>query len=192
MTRKIRIYTRTGDKGDTGLFGGGRVPKDDPRVEAYGRVDELNACLGMLVAAVDEAGLRERLMEIQNDLFDLGADLATPEDSEFRGRLPQLIEEPDWRKLEGWMDEYDAHCPPLRAFVLPGGSEAAARAHYARTVCRTAERALVSLAHDEEVRSDNLVYLNRLSDFLFILGRYLNVRAGVAETEWKQRPPRGA
>ncbi len=188
MPKKSKIYTRTGDRGDTGLFGGGRVPKSDPRVEAYGRVDEVNALLGMVVAALDgDTQLAARLRRVQNDLFDLGADLATPEGSAYRDRLPQLVEEADWRRLEGWLDEYDAECPPLTSFVLPGGSEAAARAHYARTVCRTAERALVALSHAEHVRPDNLIYLNRLSDLLFVVARRINARAGVAETPWTKR-----
>lgn len=185
----MKIYTRTGDRGDTGLFGGGRVPKDDARVEAYGAVDELNAVLGLAIARLredDEQQIAARLETVQADLFSLGAHLATPS-AEHGGRatahLPDL---PDRRvaEMEGWIDEAEAELEPLKVFILPGGGESAARLHHARTVCRRAERRVITLARD--VRLDDLVivYLNRLSDLLFTLARLANRRAGTDDVPW--------
>lgn len=188
MPKKSKLYTRQGDTGETSLFGGERVPKDSLRVEAYGQLDHLSATIGLLVVSLSDDEIAGELRQVQNDLFDLGAELATPPDSRLQYKLPQLIGEPDWRRLEGLLDAYDAQVPPLRTFVLPGGHETAARAHLARTTCRTAERAVVRLAHEEEVRADVLTYLNRLSDFLFICARLLNHRAGVDEVTWQPRP----
>lgn len=188
MPRKSKLYTRHGDKGETSLFGGERVPKDSLRVEAYGQLDHLSATIGLLVVSLSDDEVAGELRQVQNDLFDLGAELATPPDSRLEYKLPQLIGEADWRRLEGLLDAYDAQVPPLRTFVLPGGHETAARAHLARTTCRTAERAVVRLAHEEEVRADVLTYLNRLSDFLFVCARLLNHRAGVDEVTWHPRP----
>jgi cob(I)alamin adenosyltransferase len=188
MAKKSKLYTRHGDRGETSLFGGERVPKDSLRVEAYGQLDHLSAAIGLLVVSLCDDEIAGELRQVQNDLFDLGAELATPPDSRLQYKLPQLIGEPDWRRLEGLLDAYDAQVPPLRTFVLPGGHETAARAHLARTTCRTAERAVVRLAHEEEVRADVLTYLNRLSDFLFVCARLLNHRAGVDEVTWHPRP----
>ena len=188
MPKKSKLYTRHGDTGETSLFGGERVPKDSLRVEAYGQLDHLSATIGLLVVSLSDGEVAGELRQVQNDLFDLGAELATPPDSRLQYKLPQLIGEPDWRRLEGLLDAYDAQVPPLRTFVLPGGHETAARAHLARTTCRTAERAVVRLAHQEEVRADVLTYLNRLSDFLFVCARLLNHRAGVDEVTWQPRP----
>jgi cob(I)alamin adenosyltransferase len=188
MPKKSKLYTRHGDKGETSLFGGERVPKDSLRVEAYGQLDHLSATIGLLVVSLSDDEIAGELRQVQNDLFDLGAELATPPDSRLEYKLPQLIGEQDWRRLEGLLDAYDAQVPPLRTFVLPGGHETAARAHLARTTCRTAERAVVRLAHEEEVRADVLTYLNRLSDFLFVCARLLNHRAGVDEVTWQPRP----
>lgn len=188
MPRKSKLYTRQGDRGETSLFGGERVPKDHLRVEAYGLLDHLSATLGFLVVSLDEGEMRDELRQVQNALFDLGAELATPPGSRLEYKLPRSIEEEDWRRLERLLDEYDAQVPPLRTFVLPGGHETAARAHLARTTCRTAERAVVRLAHEEEVRADVLTYLNRLSDFLFVCARLLNHRAGIEEVTWQLRP----
>lgn len=185
----MKIYTRTGDRGDTGLFGGGRVPKDDARVEAYGAVDELNAVLGLAIARLredDEQQIAARLETVQADLFSLGAHLATPS-AEHGGRatahLPDL---PDRRvaEMEGWIDEAEAELEPLKVFILPGGGESAARLHHTRTVCRRAERRVITLARD--VRLDDLVivYLNRLSDLLFTLARLANRRAGTDDVPW--------
>ncbi|WP_420130412.1 cob(I)yrinic acid a,c-diamide adenosyltransferase [Longimicrobium sp.] len=188
MPKKSKLYTRHGDQGETSLFGGERVPKDHLRVEAYGQLDHLSATIGLLVVSLSDDEVAAELRQVQNDLFDLGAELATPPDSRLQYKLPQLIGEADWRRLEGLLDAYDAQVPPLRTFVLPGGHETAARAHLARTTCRTAERAVVRLAHEEEVRADVLTYLNRLSDFLFVCARLLNHRAGVHEVTWQPRP----
>jgi cob(I)alamin adenosyltransferase len=184
----VRIYTRTGDRGETGLFGGGRVPKSDPRVEAYGEVDELNAVLGWALAGLDDAAVRERIASIQADLFTIGAHLATPPAPERRRRpeLPPL--DPDRvRALESWIDGAEAELPELRAFILPGGSAAGAALHLARTVCRRAERRVVALAEREPVEPDIIIYLNRLSDLLFVLARIANQRAGAVEETWQPR-----
>lgn len=179
-----RIYTRTGDGGDTALFGGGRVPKSNLRVSAYGEVDELNAVLGWAATRVEDATTQERLVAVQGDLFALGAHLATPPDARSRGHLPEL---PRARaaEFEGWIDEVDAELGALSYFILPGGSEAAAALHVARTVCRRAERAVVALMGEEETDCDIVVYLNRLSDLLFELARAANHRAGVPDTPWR-------
>lgn len=188
MPKKSKLYTRMGDRGETSLFGGERVPKDHLRVEAYGQLDQTSATIGLLVVSLPQGEMRDELQQVQNALFDMGAELATPPDSRLEYKLPRVIEEEDWRRLERLLDEYDAQVPPLRSFILPGGHETAARAHLARTTCRTAERAVVRLAHVEEVRQDLLTYLNRLSDFLFVCARLLNHRAGVDEVTWTQRP----
>lgn len=182
----MRIYTRTGDQGETGLFGGGRVSKAHPRVRAYGDVDELNAVIGSAVARLPEAAseIRDRLAIIQGDLFTLGAHLATPADARSRGHIPPL---PDERPatFERWIDEAEEELEPLRAFILPGGSEAGAALHLARTVCRRAERSVVELGGEIELEPSIVVYLNRLSDLLFDLARLVNMRAGVPEQQWR-------
>jgi cob(I)alamin adenosyltransferase len=186
---RARIYTRTGDAGETGLFGGGRVPKADARVEAYGAVDELNACLGWAMAVCDDAQIRERLAAVQPELFVVGAHLATPPARPGRRtpKLPPLREE--WiGRMEGWMDEADDALPELRAFIMPGGSPAGAALHLARTVCRRAERRVVALAAEAEVDPFLIVYLNRLSDLLFTMARLASHRAGVREREWLPEP----
>jgi len=182
----MKIYTRTGDEGDTGLFGGGRVAKAHLRVEAYGNVDELNAVLGWTREVVSDGGIKYRLLDVQNDLFNLGASLATPgaEDGSARVTTPPL---PEHRigEMEDWIDEATGAVPPLRNFILPGGSSGAAALHVARTVCRRAERAVVRLNLDEAVDPVVLRYLNRLSDLLFALARLENERAGVADVLWE-------
>jgi cob(I)alamin adenosyltransferase len=187
--KKARIYTRTGDRGETGLFGGGRVSKTDPRVEAYGAVDELNAALGVAIAALGHdgggGGLRARLEAIQPDLFAIGAHLATPPLPAERTapKLPQLPAD-HVAEMESWMDEAEDALPPLRAFVMPGGSPAGAALHFARTVCRRAERRVLALAATQPVADAIVVYLNRLSDYLFVAARLANDAAGAAEREW--------
>jgi cob(I)alamin adenosyltransferase len=180
-----RIYTRLGDEGKTGLFGSGRVDKDDPRVAAYGAVDELSAFIGWAIAA-DCGDLNAKLQAIQHKLFDLGADLATPHDTPNRARLPRLVERSDIQQLESWIDDCTDRTPELRAFILPGGSEAGARLHIARCVCRAAERQVVALARLADIRLEVLAYLNRLSDFLFVAARFVNHAAGVPEIAWQQ------
>lgn len=181
----MKIYTRTGDLGSTALFGGGRVPKAHPRVDAYGAIDELNAVVGWAAASVADGEIRERLAVIQPDLFVLGSHLATPPPSEGRRRpaLPPLPEE-RVAEIEAWIDQADEELPPLRAFVMPGGTQGAAALHLARTVCRRAERRVVELAENDEVDRFIIVYLNRLSDLFFMLARLENSRAGVEDIEW--------
>ena len=181
-----RIYTRTGDEGETGLFGGGRVPKSHIRVCAYGEVDELNAAIGCVIAALGESDpdVRRRLLLIQEDLFALGAHLATPLDAPSRDHIPPL---PAGRpaEFEEWIDAAEEELEPLRSFILPGGSVPGAALHLARTVCRRAERTAVKLAAVEDFEPEILVYLNRLSDLLFDLARLVNHRAGSTETPWR-------
>lgn len=182
----MKIYTRTGDAGDTGLFGGGRVPKSSVRVAAYGEVDELNAVLGVALTRVAQQQIRRRLEPVQGDLFALGAHLATPA-VEGR-RAPSLPPLPDARidRFEEWIDEAQTELPPLRRFILPGGSDGGAALHHARTVCRRAERAVVALAREERDKLEPLIlrYLNRLSDLLFVFARLENLRAGAPEAAW--------
>jgi cob(I)alamin adenosyltransferase len=183
----VKIYTRTGDDGVTALFGGGRVRKDDVRVAAYGTVDELNAIVGWSVTQVRDDTIRDRLRIVQHDLFTLGAELATPPTPEGRSR-PSTPPLPTERvaEMEAWMDEADLELAELRAFVLPGGAPGAAALHVARTVCRRAERGVVTLAESEPVSEDIVKYLNRLSDLLFTLGRLENQRVGHGDVEWEK------
>ena len=180
----MRIYTRTGDEGETGLFGGGRVPKDDPRVAAYGDVDELNSAIGVARAA--EPPLEDALLEgIQRDLFTIGGHLATPDPEKVARALERAhLSEGRAAELEAAIDAADAELPPLRAFVLPGGTPKAAALHLARTICRRAERRVVTLSRQAEVPADFLIYLNRLSDLLFTLARLANHRAGAGDVTW--------
>ncbi|HEX7120698.1 MAG TPA: cob(I)yrinic acid a,c-diamide adenosyltransferase [Longimicrobiales bacterium] len=184
----MKIYTRKGDTGRTALFGGGRVPKSDPRVDAYGDVDELNAVIGWAIGVNEDATIRERLASIQPDLFAIGAHLATPPAPPGR-RRPSLPALPDERipLFERWIDEAMAEAPELRAFILPGGAPGSAALHVARTVCRRAERRAVELAEEAPVEPSILVYLNRLSDLLFALARVANLRAGVEDVVWAPR-----
>ncbi|MQA90122.1 MAG: cob(I)yrinic acid a,c-diamide adenosyltransferase [Gemmatimonas sp.] len=188
----MKIYTRTGDAGETGLFGGGRVPKDDFRVEAYGQVDELNAILGSVAAASEVTGgspMLDRLRQIQEDLFAIGAYLATPSAETGRGAAKQLPALPIDRitEMERWIDEAEKQLPALRAFVLPGGTENASRLHVARTVCRRAERRVLTLHRHSPLDSGILVYLNRLSDLLFMLARLANQEGGREDILWVGR-----
>ena len=181
----MRIYTRTGDKGDTGLFGGGRVGKDDARVEAYGEVDELNAVLGLARSIELMPRIDEVLVPIQRDLFSLGALLATPEHEKMRQHLEKArIDDERIAQLERAIDAGEVELEPLRAFILPGGTPKAAALHVARTVCRRAERRVVALRRDVEIPELVVVYLNRLSDLLFVLARVANRRAGAGEVTW--------
>ncbi|MBA3531949.1 MAG: cob(I)yrinic acid a,c-diamide adenosyltransferase [Ardenticatenales bacterium] len=183
----MKIYTRTGDEGKTGLFGGQRVSKDSPRVEAYGAVDETNATLAIVRTLLEPGDpLHERLVAIQNDLFVLGGDLATPASEGASQRVPRMTEA-DGARLEQWIDEADAELEPMRSFILPGGTPAAAHLHLARTICRRAERRVVTLAHSETISPHTRVYLNRLSDLLFTWARLVNARSGIEETPWVPR-----
>lgn len=185
MSERMRIYTKTGDAGDTGLFGGGRVGKDHPRVGAYGDVDELNATLGVVRATAPAAFAAELLEQIQRDLFAVGAELAAPEPARLAKTLAgHPIGEPDVSRLERAIDAHDTALPPLRAFILPGGTPKAAALHVARAVCRRAERSVVALSRDAPISPYLVQYLNRLSDLLFVLARAANAAAGVADVQW--------
>jgi cob(I)alamin adenosyltransferase len=180
-----RIYTRTGDTGETALFGGGRVPKSHPRVAAYGDVDELNSVLGLVRAAAPQEFFDSLFEAIQRDLFVIGGHLATPDPDKVRAALARAELSPARvAEFERAIDEADLELPPLKAFVLPAGTEKAARLHVARTVCRRAERSVVELAGTDEVPALFLVYLNRLSDLCFALARLANHRAGVRDVIW--------
>ncbi len=181
----MKIYTRTGDAGDTGLFGGGRTPKNDPRVEAYGDVDELNAAIGLARASELMPRIDEVLVPIQRDLFSIGALLATPDRERMKQQLAKArIDDERIAQLERAIDDGDAELEPLRAFIIPGGTPKAAALHLARTVCRRAERRVVALRGSAEVPDIVVVYLNRLSDLLFTLARVANRRAGAGEVTW--------
>jgi len=179
----VKLYTRTGDGGDTGLFDGTRVSKADPRVSTCGDVDELNAWLGLVRAAGVGDEIGGMLERIQRDLFALGARLADPERRMAERVTKAAVGSDDITRLEGWIDHLEAELPPLRRFILAGGSQAGASLHVARTVCRRAERAMVALGADA-FEPALLVYVNRLSDLLFVMARAANHRAGVAEAEW--------
>jgi cob(I)alamin adenosyltransferase len=186
MPRLTKLYTRTGDDGTTALGGGQRVPKDSARVEAYGTVDELNSAIGVALAQGLSPRLAEVLPVIQNELFHLGSDLAFVEDDKVKHRLPQ-IEERHIDQLEQWIDAFNAIVGPLANFILPGGSIGAAQLHVARTICRRAERAVATLAREEQIGPWAAAYLNRLSDLLFVMSRYENRQGGVAEPLWDSR-----
>jgi len=178
--RLSKIYTRTGDDGTTGLGTGSRVPKDSLWVDAYGAVDELNSLLGLMLASDDlPTDIGDSLTRIQHQLFDLGGELSMPE--------TRVITAAAVGGLENTLDEFNADLPPLKDFVLPGGTHEAAVCHVARTVCRRAERRLCTLAREESVNEQSVKYLNRLSDLLFVIARVLNRRAGRAEPLWKHR-----
>jgi cob(I)alamin adenosyltransferase len=181
----VKIYTRTGDGGETGLFAGGRVPKDHPRVAAYGDVDELNAALGAALA-LEPAGFEADLLTtIQRDLLTVGAELATPDPAKLAKALSgPPIGDAQVAALERAIDRHDDRLPPLRSFILPGGTPKAAALHLARTVCRRAERSVVRLAREAPVSPAVLRYLNRLSDLVFVLARAANAQAGARDTTW--------
>jgi cob(I)alamin adenosyltransferase len=184
MPRLTRIYTKTGDEGMTGLGGGRRVPKDSPRVRAYGTVDELNSAIGVALALGLSERLTTELATIQNELFDLGSDLCWPEDDERRGRIP-TVQPKHVDRLERLIDELNEVVGPLTNFLLPGGAPGAAQLHLARTICRRAERETITLSHEEPIGELVLPYLNRLSDALFVMARFENHERGVAEPLWQ-------
>ncbi len=193
----MKIYTKTGDKGETSLFGGQRVPKDHLRTEAYGTVDELNSVLGIIRALNYDKQLDKILKALQNDLFIVGADLASPVANEVkplisksknkaRSYIPR-IRKKNIAALERAIDAIEPKLKPLKSFILPGGSIIASYFHLARTICRRAERAAVSLSRHETLSGDILMYLNRLSDLLFVLARWANQKANVPEAKWKKK-----
>ena len=183
----MKIYTKTGDDGETGLFGGGRISKDSLRVAAYGAVDEVNAALG-LARALDPQEFADALLQrIQRDLFTIGAELATPDPVKLQKALSRsgaAIGGSDVAALEDAIDSHEARLEPLKNFILPGGTPKAATMHLARTVCRRAERAVVALARDEQISPAILQYLNRLSDLLFVLARATNAHTGRPDVKW--------
>ncbi len=181
----MKIYTKTGDTGETGLLGAPRVRKDSPRIEAYGAVDELNAAIGVARATELPSAMQAELAEIQAELFCIGGELATPDPAKFDLRI---IGPPHVARLEAIVDRYEATLPPLKNFILPGGSPGAAALHVARTVCRRAERRLVSLLDQsaEPISEQLVIYLNRLGDLLFVLARAANAAAGVADVVWQK------
>jgi cob(I)alamin adenosyltransferase len=182
----MKIYTKTGDAGQTGLFGGARVSKADPRVAAYGDVDELNSAIGVARAHGLEPRKDGWLARIQSELFDLGAELATVQKKQ-SALSSLLLDEEDVVKLEAAIDELESELEPLKAFILPGGTLAASALHVARTVCRRAERALVALAANEPLRPEALRYVNRLSDLLFVMARSANHDAQRPDVPWSGR-----
>ncbi len=182
----LKIYTKTGDDGRTGLYGGGRVPKDDLRVSAYGDVDELNAIIGMARSTDMMPRIDEVLAPVQRDLFAIGALLATPNREKHKEQLEKArISDKRIGQLEQAIDDAEEELDPLKAFILPGGTAKASSLHVARTVCRRAERAIIALQHSgADVPQIIIVYLNRLSDLLFVLARVANKRAGAGEVTW--------
>ena len=175
----MKVYTRSGDDGTTSLYSGGRVGKDDDRIEAYGTLDELNAVLGALLCEPLPDGVPPRLRAVQDALFSIGGSLADPEEA-----FPQDPESWNSGVLESWIDEMEEGLPPLKNFILPGGSRGAALAHLARTVCRRAERRVLAVSRGGGVRDGILPYLNRLSDALFVVARFVNARMGISDPEW--------
>jgi cob(I)alamin adenosyltransferase len=183
----MKIYTKTGDKGETGLFGGGRVSKDNLRIEAYGTIDELNSVLGVAINDVKEESVILLLKEIQSQLFVAGSDLASPRDKEnAKFKIPRVSKEFS-ESIERKIDFYSGKLDELRNFILPGGSRGAAQLHLARTVCRRAERLVVALNKTVETGAEIIVYLNRLSDLFFVLARYENSVSGVPDVVWKNQ-----
>jgi cob(I)alamin adenosyltransferase len=186
----MKIYTKTGDDGTTGLFGGGRVRKSDARIECYGTVDELNAALGVAKTAASagaggDGEIARAILRVQNELFVVGSHLSTPEDSPSTRSLPALDDAMIGR-LEMEIDAAEAELPALRNFILPGGAELGARLHLARTVCRRAERVLVDFSMERPVSGTILTYMNRLSDWLFVMARLANKRCGVTDIVWEK------
>jgi cob(I)alamin adenosyltransferase len=181
----MKIYTKTGDTGETGLFGGPRVSKDAPRIEAYGSVDELNSVLGLARAQLEPGEIDSLLAQVQNDLFALGAQLATPDPA---AHQTAMVGDRQIAALESAIDHFEARLEPLKQFVLPGGTPAAASLHLARTACRRAERRVVTLARtsSEPIARELIVYLNRLSDLLFVLARTVNRDAGRDDVPWQK------
>lgn len=179
----MKIYTRTGDTGETALFGGMRVPKDSPRIRAYGNVDELNAVIGMAVSSSDDTKLIDVLRQLQNELFMVGADLATPYG--VKNSKTVRVNESHITRVEREIDHHEQELNPLKSFILPGGATCASALHLARTVCRRAERVTFELSKVEDINKQVIIYLNRLSDLLFVLARVANARSGKKDIPWR-------
>jgi len=182
----LKIYTKTGDKGNTSLIGGTKVPKNDLRIDAYGTIDELNSYIGLIIELITYQQANDALREIQDRLFSIGSLLACDPDKEIRMKLPGLYVE-DIHLLEKWIDQMDGDLPVMKSFILPGGSKSVATIHIARCVCRRAERAVVALSNQHKLPDHVLVYLNRLSDYLFMLSRYIGKLEGITEIPWHAR-----
>lgn len=184
----MKVYTKTGDKGSTSLFGGAKVFKNHIRIDAYGTVDELNSAIGLIRSSQIKSIYEEQLIQVQKNLFHAGAELATPAEKLYlangKCRLPRILDEKDILQLENWIDEMEEELPPLMHFILPGGNLASSHAHLCRCICRRAERITVSLRETEDVREEVLKYLNRLSDYLFVLARKIAQDAGHEEIKW--------
>ncbi|TXF77729.1 cob(I)yrinic acid a,c-diamide adenosyltransferase [Chryseobacterium sp.] len=184
----MKIYTKTGDKGETALYGGTRVSKASARVESYGNIDELNSFIGSAKCEITDEKVLSQLKKIQFDLFTVGSESATPADkltlANGKSRLTLMISETEIEELENWMDDFEKDLEPLQFFILPGGGKAATSLHICRTVCRRAERSMVFLNETEEVRPELIKYLNRLSDYLFVLARYISKINGEKEEYW--------
>jgi cob(I)alamin adenosyltransferase len=182
----MKIYTKTGDDGTTGLIGGSRVAKSDLRIECYGTIDELNAAIGLAAVEVKDDSLRRAIRAVQNELFVIGSQLALPDGQSSSSRWLPPLEAVSVTRLEKEIDAAEDELPKLANFILPGGAEAAARLHLARTICRRGERQVVLLARDQKVEALILTYLNRLSDWLFVQARLVNHRAGVKDVAWEK------
>jgi len=184
----MKVYTKTGDKGTTSLYGGVKVSKNNIRIDAYGTVDELNSAIGIIRSCEISSKYNLQLIEIQKDLFQVGAELATPPEKLYLAngqcRLPKLISDSEIETLEKWIDEMDEELPVMTHFILPGGNLGASQAHLARCICRRAERITVALTEVDEIRAENLRYLNRLSDYLFTLARKIAQDAGHEDIKW--------
>jgi cob(I)alamin adenosyltransferase len=182
----MKLYTKTGDSGETSLFGGKRVAKDNIRIQACGTVDELNSVLGLAIAELKSEEVKKIIVHIQNDLFETGSDLASPLENINSSHHISRITENHSIQIEKIIDDFDAKLSPLTNFILPGGIKGAAYLHLARTVCRRAEREIITLSKDEKINSQIMIYLNRLSDLLFVLARYENQINGVKEIPWNK------
>ena len=180
----MKIYTKTGDTGETGLFGGERVAKDSPRIEAYGTVDELNAFIGLAITEVQDSEVKQLLEKIQNRLFIVGADLAAPESEKNSNYKIQRVTSEFYIEIEIVIDNFELKLEELKNFIVPGGSKSAAHLHVCRTICRRAERRVVELKQTVNSVENIIIYLNRLSDLFFVLARYENLVSGIPDTKW--------
>ncbi|MGD8305644.1 MAG: cob(I)yrinic acid a,c-diamide adenosyltransferase [Ignavibacteria bacterium] len=181
----MKIYTKTGDRGETGLFGGERVAKNSSRIEAYGTIDELNAFIGLTVIEVSDSNIKKLLNKIQNQLFTVGADLATPETKNEKLEIERTSQDFHLH-IEKEIDKYEEKLEPLKNFILPGGSKAAALLHICRTISRRAERRVVALKNEEKIGENIIIFLNRLSDLFFVLARYENAVSGTPDVKWEK------
>jgi cob(I)alamin adenosyltransferase len=181
----MKIYTKGGDKGETGLYGGERVSKDSLRIETYGTVDELNSFIGLTLGEVSDSEIKKLLKQIQNTLFILGSDLSTPDNKKNKAHQIPRIKKSNYEEIEREIDKFDARLDELRNFILPGGSKGATLLHICRTVCRRAERRVVSLKNKVNLNPDIIILLNRLSDLFFVLARYENKISGTEDVKWQ-------